>query len=54
MPSQIALKEYDRAKAVEYADKWAYFRNPKYYDFSNLGEIAQILPLNVFMQAAVL
>ncbi len=37
MPSQIALKEYDRAKAVEYADKWAYFRNPKYYDFSNLG-----------------
>ncbi len=26
-----------REKAVEYALKWAYLRNPKYYDFTYLG-----------------
>lgn len=29
--------EYNRANAVAYAKKWAYGRNPKYYDFSDLG-----------------
>lgn len=29
--------EYNRAAAVAYAGKWAYRRNPQYYDFSNLG-----------------
>lgn len=28
---------YDRIKAVEYAKKWAYSRNPTYYDFQNIG-----------------
>lgn len=28
---------YDRIKAVEYAKKWAYSRNPAYYDFQNIG-----------------
>ena len=28
---------YDRIRAVEYANKWAYRRNPAYYDFSELG-----------------
>lgn len=28
---------YDRDKAAEYAKKWAYERNPKYYDFGNIG-----------------
>ena len=28
---------YDREAAVAYAEKWAYGRNPKYYDFSDLG-----------------
>ena len=28
---------YDRKAAVEYARKWAYGRNPAYYDFSRLG-----------------
>ena len=28
---------YDRASAVEYARKWAYFRNPKYFNFENIG-----------------
>jgi len=28
---------YDRDKAVEYAHKWAYGRNPRYMDFENLG-----------------
>ena len=30
-------KEYDRASAVAYANRWAYFRNPEYYDFSSIG-----------------
>ena len=28
---------YDREKAVQYAHRWAFSRNPKYYDFSFLG-----------------
>lgn len=34
MPSVSA---YNRQKAVEYANKWALSRNPKYLDFSKLG-----------------
>ncbi|MGI6776918.1 MAG: amidase domain-containing protein [Acetivibrionales bacterium] len=29
--------KYDRDKAVQYAHKWAYARNPKYYNFDNIG-----------------
>ncbi len=29
--------EYNRNKVVKYAEKWAYERNPKYYNFDNLG-----------------
>lgn len=28
---------YERIKATEYAKKWAYFRNPEYYDFDGIG-----------------
>lgn len=28
---------YNREKAIEYAQKWAYKRNPRYYDFEELG-----------------
>ena len=28
---------YDRAAAVRYAHRWAYGRNPKYYDFEEIG-----------------
>ena len=28
---------YDREAAAEYAHKWAYKRNPEYYDFDGLG-----------------
>ena len=28
---------YNRDAAVAYAQKWAYRRNPRYYDFSNIG-----------------
>ena len=28
---------YDREKAVAYAHKWAYGRNPAYGDFSEMG-----------------
>ncbi len=31
------FKEYDREKAVEYAQKWALGRNPKYKDYEELG-----------------
>ncbi len=34
MPSSI---EYDRKAAAKYASRWAYGRNPKYYDFDGLG-----------------
>ncbi len=33
----LQVTEYDRAAAVEYAHRWAYGRNPRYLDFSNLG-----------------
>lgn len=29
--------EYDRNKAKAYAKKWAYLRNPEYYDYTYLG-----------------
>lgn len=28
---------YNRQKVLEYAKKWAYDRNPKYYNFDNIG-----------------
>ncbi len=28
---------YDRSSALRYARRWAYERNPKYYNFDNLG-----------------
>lgn len=28
---------YDRNKVIEYAKKWALSRNPKYYNFDNVG-----------------
>lgn len=33
----MAIKEYDRRAAVAYARRWAFSRNPNYFDFSNLG-----------------
>lgn len=30
-------KEYNRIEAVNYARKWAFKRNPKYYDFDDIG-----------------
>lgn len=32
-----SLIPYDRDKAVAYGQKWAYARNPQYYDFEVLG-----------------
>ena len=31
------LQDYDRQAAVQYAHRWAYGRNPAYYDYENLG-----------------
>ena len=29
--------QYNRTATYEYAKKWAYTRNPKYYSFDNIG-----------------
>lgn len=33
----LKREEYNKAKAKEYAKKWAYNRNPRYYNFDNIG-----------------
>ncbi len=33
----MRIKQYDREAAVAYAHKWAFSRNPRFYDFENLG-----------------
>jgi len=33
----LKTRQYDRAKAVDYAHRWAFGRNPRYYDFSGIG-----------------
>ena len=33
----MRLRPYDRAAAVAYAPKWAYGRNPAFYDYENIG-----------------
>lgn len=30
-------KEYNRENVIRYAKKWAYSRNPKYYNFDSIG-----------------
>lgn len=33
----MQIENYDRIKAKEYAKKWAYSRNPRYYNFDSVG-----------------
>ncbi len=33
----LAVRPYDRRSAAAYAQRWAYFRNPNFLDFSDLG-----------------
>lgn len=33
----MSEREYDREAAVQYAKKWAYGRNPAFYDFTRIG-----------------
>lgn len=40
------ILSYDPTSAIAYAKEWAYRRNPRYHDYSNEGEIVQILFLN--------
>ncbi|HOM01804.1 MAG TPA: amidase domain-containing protein [Acetivibrio sp.] len=37
MNDKRAIRPYNREKAVEYAHKWAFGRNPKYFNFDKLG-----------------
>ncbi|HQA46901.1 MAG TPA: amidase domain-containing protein [Bacillota bacterium] len=36
-PPVLRVDQYNRSAALEYAHRWALGRNPKYYDFENLG-----------------
>ena len=38
------LLPYDRQAAVRYAHRWAYGRNPRFYDYEELGATAPTLP----------
>lgn len=33
----MKVKKYDRSKVKEYAKRWAYLRNPRYYNFDPVG-----------------
>ena len=33
----LLTRSYNRRLAVSYANRWAYFRNPEFYDFSDVG-----------------
>lgn len=33
----MRIKQYNQANAVAYAHKWAFGRNPQYYDFKSIG-----------------
>ena len=33
----MKILNYDRKQAIKYAKAWAYFRNPNYYNFDNIG-----------------
>ncbi len=33
----LVIEPYNREKAIAYAHKWAFSRNPKYYNFDNVG-----------------
>jgi len=33
----MTLRPYSRQKAVDYAHRWAYYRNPDFYNFDELG-----------------
>lgn len=33
----MKLRDYDRKSVIKYAKKWAFDRNPKYYNFDSVG-----------------
>ena len=37
VPIMKFLQDYDRRAAVQYAHRWAFGRNPDFYDYENLG-----------------
>lgn len=40
----MTLRPYDREAAVAYAHRWAYHRNPDFYNFDALGATAPTSP----------
>lgn len=48
-------KQYDRQQAVDYAHKWAFGRNPKYYDFELLnGDCTNFISQILYAGGAVM
>lgn len=37
MGARLTVRRYDREAAVQYAHRWAFSRNPRFFDFSDLG-----------------
>lgn len=33
----MKIKQYNRTQAISYAEKWAFSRNPAYYNFDPIG-----------------
>lgn len=49
----MQVKEYDKAKAIEYAKKWAYSETLSFMIMKIWVEIVQILHHNVFTQVQI-
>ena len=54
MPPPKPVIPYDRKAALRYAHKWAFGRNPAYYDYEELGGTVPTSPRNVCMRAQAL
>lgn len=37
LPLSLFVRPYDRAAAVDYAHRWAFDRNPEFYDYEEIG-----------------
>ena len=46
-------KKYDRDKVIEYAKKWAYSRNPQYYNYDGIGGDCTNFASQIFSPAVI-
>lgn len=52
MNGDLRMTPYDRGAAVRYAKRWAYGRNPAFYDYEKIGGTAPTSPPNASTPAA--